>query len=343
MATYTKRKNKDGTLSTIAQVRLRGAPCMTRAFPTKTAATIWAEGMEKQIRAGSSGSVAERMTFGQLLDEVEPRLVKSKYAAAIAYWREQFGTMRIRDITPDLIDMHRDALLGAPCASFKHKTKRARSKTTTWHYLQQLSRIFTVAIKDLHRLTDNPLERVTRPSLTGTARIRYLDDDEILALLNACKASDSKSLYALVLLLLTSGCRRGEALALEWKHIDVERRAAFIPKTKTGVPREIPLAQQTLDALMALPRGESGLVFESYNVAKAFNTALKRAEITGFRMHDLRHSAATLLRRAGNSLPDIGALLGHADVRSTNRYAHVTQKKTAAMVDAVMGNIGKTK
>jgi integrase len=336
MATIKRRKNQDSTTSYIAQVRRRGFLPMSRSFPSKTAAKIWTESTEKKIDAGTLGA-SEHMTFNALLEVVEPRLGKSTYQAALEYWRESLGTLRLARITPALIDQHRDNLLAAPCSSFKHKTQRPRKAQTVWHYVQQLSRVFSVGIKELHIISENPIEQVERPSLPK-GRSRFLSDDEITALLDACKESDSKSLYAFVLLLLTTGCRSGEAYAMEWSNIDVERRWVTLPKTKNGTARGIPLTQSALDTLMALPRDPSGLVFPS-ELTKAFNSARTRAKISKFRMHDLRHTAASLLVRAGNSLIEVGRLLGHQDQRMTNRYSHIAQEGTATMVDKVMGGI----
>jgi len=336
MATIKARKNQDGTTSYVAQVRRRGFLPMSRSFPNKTAAKVWTESTEKKIDAGTLGA-SERMTFKMLLEEVEPRLGKSTYKAALEYWRDALGPLRIAKITPALIDQHRDNLLGAPCSSFKQKTQRPRSAQTVWHYIQQLSRIFGVAIKELHLLTENPIKVINRPKLPK-GRKRFLSDDEITALLNASKESDSKSLYAFVLLLLTTGCRRGEAYAMEWSDIDVEANQALLPITKSGEPRIIPLTPAVLDALMALPRDPSGLVFPN-ELTKAWHTAMTQAKIDNFRLHDLRHTSASLLVRAGHSLFDVGALLGHADPRTTKRYAHVAQRTTKRMVNKTMGGI----
>lgn len=336
MATIRSRKNANGKLSYIAEVRRVGFPAMSRSFPTKTAAKIWADGTEGRVRARTVGQ-EEKLTFNDLLLDVEPRLGPSSYAAALEYWREHLGHLRLSKITPVLIARHRDNLMGAPCSSFKQKTLRPRSPRTVWAYVQELSNIFGIGIKELHIITENPVALVKRPSLPK-GRARFLNDDEIARLFAACRASDSRSLYALVLLLLTTGCRAGEAYAMEWANIDIERRWVVLPETKNGIARGIPLTQTALDALMELPRDASGLVFPS-NLTKAWRTALIRAAITGFTLHDLRHTAASLLVRAGNSLLEVGRLLGHQDPRMTNRYSHIAKENTAAMVDRVMGNV----
>ena len=221
-----------------------------------------------------------------------------------------------------------------------HKKTRRRSAGTLNNWLNTLSRIFSLGVKELHLLTDNPVSRVSRPSLSR-GRQRFLSDDEVTALLAECKRSSSKALYAFVLLLLTTGMRKGEAYAMKWPDIDVERRWLVLMKTKTDTARGVPLTQHALDALMALPRRKKdsdGVVFPE-DLTKAWRYAIKRAGITNFRIHDLRHSAASLLVRDGATLLEVGRLLGHADPRTTNRYSHLARESTAAMVDRVLGNV----
>jgi integrase len=334
MATITKRKNANGTTSYIAQVRRIGYPSITRAFNTKLAAEIWSTGKEEQARNGTL-TAADRMTFIDLLAVVEPRLDRP-YKAAVEYWRNALGPLRLARITPALLDAHRDQLLGAPCRSHRHKTKRPRSATSVWHYLQQLSRVFSIADEDLHLIEGNPVAKVRRPSLPR-GRDRFLTDDELALLLTHCRSSDSKGLYAFALFLVTTGARRGEAYGLHWEHIDVERRWARFPKTKNGTARGVPLTQAVLDELMALPR--AGARVFPCDLTKAWRTAVKRAGLADFRLHDLRHSAASRLVRDGASLFEVGRLLGHKDPRMTDRYSHLADEHTKALVDRVMSGV----
>jgi len=336
MAKIEKRQNKDGTYSYIAQVRRVGHPSVTRSFASKGAADSWKTRAEERVRAGTFGQ-SERMTFSQLLEEVEPRL-RQPYKAALEYWRAQLGSLRIARISPALLDVHRDRLLGAPCRSHKHKKTKPRSATTTWHYLQQLSRVFSVADEELHLIEFNPVSRVCRPSLPD-GRKRFLNDDELAWLFDACRLSESKALFAFVLFLVTTGARCGEAYGLLWEHLDVERRWALFPTTKNGNARGVPITQALLDVLMALEREPNATHVFPQRLDTAWGTARERAGIGDFRLHDLRHTCASRLVKGGATLPEVGRLLGHKDPRMTDRYSHLDPEHTQALVDRILGSV----
>ena len=136
--------------------------------------------------------------------------------------------MRLDKITPELIALHRDRLLGADCRGHKHKTVKPRSPATVRNYLIELSRLFALAVKELRVMEANPCASVTKPK-ASTEVVRWLSDDERTALLAACKASDSPDLYPFVLFALTTGARKGEIAALEWAQVDLQRRWATFP------------------------------------------------------------------------------------------------------------------
>jgi integrase len=112
----------------------------------------------------------------------------------------------------------------------------------------------------------------------------------------------------------------------KWQDVDLERRLWFIPQTKTK-PRHVPLSQAAIDILEKLPRPkrcpylvpnlDTGRPFTS--LKRAWETARKRADLPGLRIHDLRHSAASFMINAGVNLYAVGKVLGHADHKSTMR------------------------
>ena len=176
------------------------------------------------------------MTLADLMDEAVPRLVKPT-VVAFAYWREHLGDVRLDKITPELIALHRDRLLGADCRGHKHKTSKPRASATVRNYLIELSRLFALAVREMRVMDRNPCARVIRPP-ASTEVVRWLSDDERARLLAACRASDSPDLYAFVLFALTTGARKGEIAALEWAQVDLKRRWAIsspIPRTAKRV------------------------------------------------------------------------------------------------------------
>jgi integrase len=246
------------------------------------------------------------------------------------------GDVRLDKMTPQLIAMYRDRLLGAPCHGHANKTTRPRSEATVRNYLIELSRLFALAVKELRVMDSNPCASVVRPAASRQV-VRYLSDDERAALLAACKESESVDLYPFVLLCLTTGCRKGEAAALEWPQVDLKRRWATFPRTKNGDARGVPLTGAVC-ALLEARKRDRGRVFE-VDITKAWHTAIDRAGIVDFRFHDLRHSCASTLVQNGANLAEVATLLGHKSMQMTLRYAHVGDAGTSRLVDRVMGGI----
>ena len=166
------------------------------------------------------------------------------------------------------------------------------------------------------------------------ARTRYLTPEEASRLIGACKPK----LRSVVLFLIYTGARLGEALALDWSRVDLRARQAFIPRTKTGKPRTVHLPGPVLADLAAvkLERRE-GPVFayrSRFAMRTAWRTAVKRAEIADVRPHDLRHTYATWMRLYGRldlrGLMDAG---GWASLASVLRYEHVIPGEAAKAAD----------
>lgn len=334
MATLCKRRNGDGSTSWDAMVRIVGYPATGKSFRSKLAAELWAARTEA-ARKGRTVASARGMTLGHLLDEALPRLINPT-AAVFAYWREQLGEMRLDRITPEQIAMHRDRLLGADCCGHNHKSVKPRSSATVRNYLIELSRLFTLAVKELRVIDANPCARVTKPKASNEI-VRYLSDDERGALLQACKESDSPDLYPFVLFCLTTGCRKGEASALEWMHVDLRRRWATFPRTKNGEARGVPLTTAVCTLLDARSWQEDRVF--PVDITRAWHTAVARAGIENFRFHDLRHSCGSALVQAGANLAEVATLLGHKNLQMTLRYSHVGNAGTSRLVDRVMGDI----
>ena len=334
MATITKRPRVRGAVSWDAMVRVRGYPTRCKSFRTRIEAETWAARTEAAAH-GRTLVLGRDLTLAQLLDEAEPKL-RRPVAAALRYWREQLGALRTRDVTPALIGRHRDLLTGAPTRAHLHKTTRPRSASTVRSYLAVLSAVFKIGVRELRWCESNPVRDVTLPK-PSAGRTRFLSDDERTALLSACKASESPSLYAFVLFALTTGARRGELYALRWADVDFARRWAIFPKTKNGTARGVPLVPAVVAALELLPRGGDRVFPEM--MTTAWRTAAKNAGLADFRFHDLRHSAASRLVQSGANLSEVAQLLGHKDIRMTQRYSHVHNDHTLKLVDSVMAGI----
>lgn len=183
-------------------------------------------------------------------------------------------------------------------------------------------------------------------------RLRYLSEQEKTELLEASACSRiSSRLHAFLQLALNTGCRKNELLKLGWRDIDQTIPAVIITSanSKNGKRRIIPLnraAQQALDELKAYRdehAPDSAWVFTKRNGERLKSIdgscvrAFRKVGIVDFRIHDLRHTFASDLVKAGVSLYTVKTLLGHSSIKQTERYAHLATDALSQAVKVLDG------
>jgi integrase len=194
-----------------------------------------------------------------------------------------------------------------------------------------LSKMFSLAIRWGWR-TDNPAKGIERND--EHKRQRYLSADELKRLTKALAEADDPQAADIIRLLLLTGARRGEVLAARWADIDLEAGVWTKPgaTTKQRTLHRVPLSGAAKLLLTRLRKAtEEGAEFvfpgrydgHRVEIKYAWADLCKAAGIKGARIHDLRHTYASVLASAGMSLPVIGALLGHTQPATTHRYAHL--------------------
>lgn len=170
----------------------------------------------------------------------------------------------------------------------------------------------------------------------------YQKKARIKAALVACRAQAEREFAhvplfeALVSFLLMTAARRGEALNLTWNHVDVEGRSAYLPETKNGRPRKLPLRAELIAILATLPRDDARVFPLGEDALKhAWARMTDRAGLVDLHIHDLRHEGISLVAETGHfSLVDLQAFSGHRDTRMLLRYAHLCTRKLANRLDA---------
>lgn len=170
---------------------------------------------------------------------------------------------------------------------------------------------------------------------------RYLSQDEAERLLQAVRKSHSPMLLYIISFLLFTGARRREALDARWQYIDLENGLWTIPITKSGKPRHVPLSTQAVAVLIEaeaaasrLMRTPSPWVFPNPTTSKTYTTIFQPWDIcrrsvglADVRIHDLRHSFASALVNRGMTLYDVKEILGHSNIATTQRYAHLSPER----------------
>lgn len=204
-----------------------------------------------------------------------------------------------------------------------------------------LSRSFELAIRWNLPGAHNPVRGIPRPKYSN-ARARYLSAAEAMRLRKALEQSRNPVLKDIVWLLLLTGARVSELLHAKRADVDTERKVWFIPDSKTGKSRHVPLSQAAIEIIDQLPTYDKcDLLIPNPKTKKPFvalkhswETARAEAKLPGLRIHDLRHSAASFMINAGIDLYAVGRVLGHADHQSTMRYAHLANDTLMAAVEA---------
>ncbi|MFC3173466.1 integrase [Novosphingobium bradum] len=322
MATITKRKT-----GWSVQVRRKGYAPRSRTFRSKSEAEVWARDQEAEIDRGNlpvCDHALKTETLNSLLDryllEVTPRKRSkdSESKRLRKLQRHPICALAIRDLKPGHLAEYRNERL----ASVKAGTVRRE--------LGLLHHLFDVAMREWGLpLSINPLKKVSLPVI-GNARDRRLEGGELGKLERALASNRNPFVAPAVRLAIHTSLRRQEVLDLRWSAIDLHRRTAFIPVTKTGQSRVIPLTDAAIKIIRSMEcrKGEQGADDRLFPITiNAFKLAWKRVQrrssLIDFRFHDLRHEAISRFAEMGLSTVELAVISGHRDPRMLFRYTHL--------------------
>lgn len=355
MATFEKRVQENKTVYRV-KIRVKGYKNLSATFDRLTDAKTWAGKIESDMRTGRYIDVSENIkhTLNDLIDKyIKEKLPQRKteqkaFKNRLLYWKKQIGNKLLRDITPRLIAEQRDILLNEP--SIKSTVNHyARTGATVNRYLATLSIVLSKGVREWGWISENPMLKVDK-CRENRGRTRFLSEEEQAKLLNACKESTTPLLYMLVVIALSTGARQGEILNLKWNNVkfndDAQNVTLYFMNTKNGDNRNTTIYGLGYKLLKehkeSLPKVVSidskNYVFarpdgkKPYYIRRQWENALKKANITDFRFHDLRHTTASNLAMNGASLRDIGEILGHKTPAMTQRYSHLTEKYTTKVL-----------
>jgi integrase len=236
-----------------------------------------------------------------------------------------FGSMALRSVrAADIQDfLMRLRAERHVCAGQKVLRNPPASAATRNRYASTLSAAFRLAIERGY-VEANPVQRVRRQreSKSPVPFISSADVDRLLSHV------EDRRFHALLRVLADTGLRRSEALRLEGRDVDCERRVVTVRRSKSGRPRIVPLTAAAGTALSEVRVGdESAPLWPEFvgvhmgAVEARFRRLRNRAGFSSLRLHDLRHAFCSRLAQAGVPLPTIAALAGHESVATTMRYA----------------------
>lgn len=334
-----------------ARIRRDGYPIQSKSFAKKADAEAWARGVESEMDRGIfvSRAEAESTTLKEALERYQREVTPRKKGADVEGYRIRalFSLpLALRPLA---------AVRGADVARFRDdELARGLAPSTVMKSLALLSHLFETARKEWGIEVDNPVKKISKPKVDN-ARERRLSADETRYLLtalddpgDAVKAldGDRRNTWTpkIARFAIETAMRQGEILALDWKHVDLERRTAHLPETKNGTTRNVPLSTTAVALLKSdgeIKRLRRGKVFPTTASAlkQSFSRAVARGRrlyladceavgsepvdgfLTDMTFHDLRHEATSRLAER-LQLHELMRVTGHKDTRMLARYYH---------------------
>jgi integrase len=284
----------------------------------------------------------------------KPSTLKADRGRIIHHIKPLLGDKRVEKITrADIERMMIDVKTGRAIARRNPTAKRPAGSVPTGGSgtaAQCVALVSTLMAFAMNRKlrSDNPAAGIKKPPIRKMER--FLSEEEIATLARGLEAETAASgnpyPSAAIKLLLLTGARRGEIASLQWQNVDFKQKCLRLPDSKTGA-KVIYLNDPALDIIRSLPRLSNNLYVIPGTRVGAASGAIDRtwsrvrsaAGLRDVRLHDLRHSFASIGIVDGLSLPVIGALLGHKHAATTARYAHLAPGPLRTANDAVGSRI----
>lgn len=313
------------------------------------------EDQRRRIREGKDPEPIKKIphyTFSQLAGEYSKWCEKQRSFSSKFYFIKQltdtFGNVPLSRISVMMIEQFQSEQLN-----------KGKKPATANRLLATLKHCIHKGYQ-WEMITEETLKRVRQVKFLpeNNKRLRYLSKDECRTLLDNCNGH----LKAIVTFALNTGCRRGEILSLRWESVDLKHGFIRLDRTKNGERRDIPISDPLRAVLQGITRrldvpyvffdNTTGKPYQ--DVKRSFSTACRRAGITDFHFHDLRHTFASHLVMAGVDITTVSKLLGHKSLTMTLRYAHLApnhlqnavnmlnitgeEKRTAYLLHSQAGN-----
>jgi len=288
--------------------------------------------MGEVSQGGDPSKNKQELRQSDTLAELWQRYQKAKKPHLKASSMKELTRLWEKYLLPEFGRIKANQLESAPIRRFHEKN--VERPYTANRMLEAVRSLYNHAIEnEWLQITRNPCTSVKK--YKEKKRERFLSMEEIARLSDVLREAEqarteSQSVINTIRLLLLTGCRAGEILSLRWEYVDFEQSCLRLPDSKTGA-KVVYIAAPALEVLSGIERieGNPHVItggMKNGQLAppqKAWQRIRKKAGIEDVRLHDLRHSYASVGAASGMSLPMIGALLGHSQSQTTERYAHL--------------------
>ncbi|GAB3370315.1 site-specific integrase [Massilia agri] len=320
----TIRKRGEGQYH--VQIRKRGYPTQTKTFSKEADARRWATIIESEMERGVfvSRTEAEATLVAEVLQRYAVEVLPTKRSA-------QSDKSRIKTLTEAFGAYRLASLNSSQVAQFRDQRLKTVSPQSVIHEINLLNRVLKAATMEWGIALPGglPTTQVRKPT-KPRGRDRRVSREEIEKILNT---TESPELKTIIVLAVETGMRRGELASLTWEDIDLKKQTAHLAKTKTDVPRTVPLSKVAVKTLQQFSKGREGQVFslQAESISQAFERACEkhRANIADLRFHDLRHEATSRLFEKGLNVMEVAAITGHKTLDMLKRYTHLRAEDLA--------------
>lgn len=336
MASIIKR----GEYQYQATVRRKGFPKQCKTFESERKARDWASVIESEMVRGvfTDRSELERTTLGELLGRYKQEVTPSKIGARqelsrIKLWEWEAHPLALRPLA---------TLRAVDFSQYRDARLKKVGPNTVRLELALISALFNHARKDWSIAVENPIKGIRAPKVPGGRERRLVGNEEELLLAAASKArANPAQLKAAIQLAIETGLREGRLASLRWEQIDLRECVVWVmtkdeEHKQRSVP--VPLTENAVEVLRALPRDISGAVFgrafpTEQALGSAFRRARERAGLSSLRFHDLRHEAAS---RMAPLMPmaTLAKVMTWKTLQMAMRYYNPTPSELVAAVRA---------
>lgn len=319
MATIRKHRGKWQAI-----VRRKAQGSASKTFHFRRDAERWARDQERRLDNGTFGKLApQEVTLAELLIRYRDTITVKKKGAPQE-------TRRVQRLLKDPItSLVVDQITSGRLASFRDKRLRDGTRAAAIDLIL-IGHCLKIAMNEWGLpLALNPADKVKRPS-PPKARQRRLQAGEYVSLETASSQTKNPYLWPLVILAIETGMRRSELLGLIWDNINLKNRTAYLPDTKNGSSRTVPLSSKAVAVIGNLDKSQAHLFPVSDNAIRlSWDKLKKRAKLNDLRFHDLRHEAISRFFERGLSVAEVALISGHKDPRMLMRYTHLKAEDVA--------------
>jgi integrase len=329
MATFTKRNGKHHV-----QIRRRGFPTTCRTFELKSDALEWAREMERRADRGELPASRKELAKIKLSDilvryrdevTIEKLSANSEIYLINAVLRSPMSNLLMCNLTVSHFHSYREKRL----KKVKNGTVN-RELGIIKHAIDTAKKEWGVPI-----LT-NPLDDLKKLKVQNS-RSRRLTETEYELIQHHLAVTRNSELKDLIDLAIETGMRRGEILKMEWEDVQFETATLFIPTSKNGHSRMIPLTPKAVSLLVrlkSLPKRDTPFSISDNAAKLLWQRLIKRTGIDNLHFHDLRHEAISRFFEFGLSVPEVALISGHRDFRMLFRYTHMNAGNIARKLSA---------